>query len=171
MPQFSSYATDPNYATAFIITWASAAALCAFVALPRLVRSARRGQLWAGLRGVGEDFEHKAYQPIVDDVDEKELLHGSTVRPSPVSVPGWSGRARGWATALGTLTLYSPPYVRLDLGQSEHLFERRGISRNNEYRIVFVILGYLVTLIICIFHKSQLRENGNRPGKYVQVFR
>jgi len=120
MPQFSSYAIDPNYATAFIITWASAAALCALVALPRLVRSARNGQLWARLRGVREDFEHKAYQPIVDDVDEKELLHEDIVKPSrPVSTRRWSEHARGWATALGALTLYTPPYVRLDLGQSE----------------------------------------------------
>jgi len=128
MPQFSSYSTDPNYATAFIITWASAAALCALVALPRLVRSARQGQLWAGLRGVGEDFEHRAYQPIVDDIDEKEQPLGDIVRPSPpISTPGWSDCARGWATTLGALTLYSPPYVRLDLGQSTCLFAREGL--------------------------------------------
>jgi len=36
--------------------------------------------------------------------------------------------------------------------------------------IVLVILGYLVTLMACILHKSQLRENGNRAGQYVQVF-
>ena len=120
MPQFSSYTIDPNYATAFIITWASAAALYALVALPNLVRSARQGQLWAGLRGVGEDFERKAYQPIVGDIDEKGLPYDENVRPSrPVSTPGWSERAKGWASALGALTLYSPPYARLDLGQSE----------------------------------------------------
>ena len=123
MPQFSSYATDPNYATAFTITWVSAAALCALVALPRLVRSARQGQLTAGLRGLGEDFEHKAYQPIAGDADEneKKLLYADSAgTPRPVGTPGWSERARGWTAALGTLTLYSPPYVGLDLGQSEY---------------------------------------------------
>jgi hypothetical protein len=120
MPQFSSYATDPNYATAFIITWVSGAGLCALIALPRLVRSARRGQLTAGLRGLGEEFKHEAYQPIADDPDEKKLLYTDTVGTSrPVSTPGWCERARGWVAALGTLTLYSPPYVGLDLGQSE----------------------------------------------------
>ena len=109
------------YASAFIITWASAAALCALVTLPRLIRSARQGQLWAGLRGVGEDFEHRAYQPIADDVDEKKLFYGDTVRPSrPIGI-GWYECARGWATALGSLTLYSPPHIGLDLGQSEYL--------------------------------------------------
>lgn len=120
MPQFSSYAIDPNYATAFTVTWISGAVICALVGLPGLVRSARHGRLWAGLRGVGEDFGHNAYRPIVNDVDEKEPLHGDTVRPSrPVSTRGWSEHARGWATALGALTFYSPPYTRLDLGQSE----------------------------------------------------
>jgi len=129
MPQFSSYATDPNYATAFTITWTSAVALCALVALPRLVRSARQGQLLAGVRGLGEDFEHKAYQPIADDGHEKKLAYTDTTGSSrPTSTPGWGVRARGWAAALGTLTLYSPPYVGLDLGQSECLSAPQGSS-------------------------------------------
>lgn len=172
MPQFSSYATDPNYATAFTITWASAAALCALVALPGLVRSARQGQLTAGLRGLGEDFEHKAYQPIADDGDEKKLVYADTAGSSrPASTPGWGLRARGWAAALGTLTLYSPPYVGLDLGQSECFACIAGkllvIASIAIFLIVFVILGYLVTLMACILHKSQLRDNGNRAGQYV----
>lgn len=126
MPQFSSYAIDPNYATAFTITWVSAAALCVLAALPRLVRSTRRGQLTAGLRGLGEDFEHTAYQPIADDPNEKKLLYADNAGSSrPASNQGWSVRARGWASALGTLTLYSPPYVGLDLGQSECSFSLR----------------------------------------------
>ena len=132
MPQFSSYATDPNYATAFTITWASAAALCALVALPRLIRSARQGRLTAGLRGLGEDFEHEAYQPIADDDNEKKLLCADTEessRPGLASNQGWSVRVRGWAAALGTLTLYSPPYAGLDLGQSECLFALRESSK------------------------------------------
>jgi ferric-chelate reductase len=135
MPQFSSYATDPNYATAFTITWASAVALCALVAFPRLVRSARQGQLTAGLRGLGEDFEHKMYQPIADDFHEKELLYVDTLgSPRPVSTAGWGVRARGYAAALGTLTLYSPPYIGLDLGQSECLFAPRGAPSSNKHR-------------------------------------
>lgn len=173
MPQFSSYATDPNYATAFTITWASAAALCALVALPGLVRSARQGQLTAGLRGLGEDFEHKAYQPIAEDSDEKKLAYADTAGSSrsasrSASTPGWGVRARGWAAAFGTLTLYSPPYVGLDLGQSECFacIARKllVITSIAIILIVFVILGYLVTLMACILHKSQLRDNGNRAG-------
>jgi hypothetical protein len=138
MPQFSSYATDPTYASAFIITWASVAALCVLVALPRFVRSARQGQLWVGLRGVGEDFGYKAYQPVVNDVDEKKMLYGGTPRPfHPVNAPGWRERATGWATALGTLTLYSPLCVGLDLGQSECLFARGEAARNNEHHITY----------------------------------
>jgi hypothetical protein len=175
MPQFSSYATDPNYATAFTITWASAAALCVLVALPRLVRSARRGRLWAGLRGLEEDFGHKAYQPIDDDGYEKKLSYANTAGSSrPASNPGWGVRARGWTAALGTLTLYSPPYVGLDLGQSECFVRTAGkllaITGIAIILIVLVLLGYLITLMVCILHKSHLRDNGNRAGQYVQVF-
>lgn len=73
-----------------------------------------------------------------------------------------SARAlRGWLASLVIWSLYSPPKLGLDLGQSQfslfHLFLVL-------LQPVVVLLGYLTTLLVCITKDAQLVANSNRAG-------
>lgn len=75
---------------------------------------------------------------------------------------------RGVITAVATWSLYSPPYIRLDLGQRKYRQSLSVRASCTEILIsVVVLLGYLVTLLYCITKDAQLIKNANRAGKCV----
>lgn len=99
----------------------SGAAFCILLALPRFLRSARNGQLWATLRGITYDSNPQATYDSLGE-SEKPLMSVSELESKgvPLAKTKTSG-LRGWLTMLSTWTLYSPPGLRLDIGQSEYL--------------------------------------------------
>ncbi|KAG8854935.1 hypothetical protein FRB91_002949 [Serendipita sp. 411] len=139
---YNSSLQDPPYAKKFAFVWVAAAAFCVLLASPRLWRSLRSGRFFAGVRGIGEDFER-------DSKYESVLAGGNNYSP-PSSSPTTKQRiatiVRGWCSALITWSLYSPPLLRLDVGH------------------ILLIIGYLVTLIICVLREAELITNANRAG-------
>ncbi|KAG8805431.1 hypothetical protein FRC17_005522, partial [Serendipita sp. 399] len=105
---YNSPLQDPPYAKKFTFVWVAAAAFCVLLASPRLWRSLRSGRLVAGSRGVGEDFER-------DPKYESVLATGGTDYSPPKA--RIATVVRGWCSALITWSLYSPPFIRLDVGQ------------------------------------------------------
>jgi hypothetical protein len=112
---YSSYSQDPPFAKAFTYVWVSTAAFGVVLAFPRLVRSLRNGRFIAGVQGIREDdLSGMAYEPL--HVVEKQ----STSSASSSALREHRSPLRGWMTALASWTLYSPPRLRLDIGQRKY---------------------------------------------------
>ena len=125
----SSLKQDPPFAKAFTYTWVSAAAVCVLFGAPRIARSLKSGRLWAAIRGIGEDYGSNSYESI----DVASLSEKFSTGRSP---PAFTTRLRGWMSVLASWSLYEPPFLRLDVGQREH--------------IPHVVLGLVLTdLVVC----------------------
>ena len=125
----SSYTQDPPFALLFTYVWVSAAGFCILLALPRLVRSFRNGRFIAGIRGIGWDYNASPdYQAV--RASEKGNQAETPAR-RPMGPADW---LRGVITAMATWSLYSPPYLRLDVGQRALLAQsHRTVYTNSSY--------------------------------------
>lgn len=138
---YDSYAQDPPFALLFTYVWVSAASVCILLALPRLLRSLGNGRFIAGIRGVAWNYRASPdYEPITASEKGKQAAIPAKRGMGPVD---W---LRGVITATATWSLYSPPYLRLDIGQ------------------LVVLFGYLAILLYCITKDAQLINNANRAG-------
>ncbi|KAA1466991.1 iron reductase [Dentipellis sp. KUC8613] len=128
---YNSYDIDPKWQRKFSIVWASFTGLAVVLSLPYLLRSIRARRAFTGLFGIWEDLSGKRYASVA----------GSGEAPS-------RRRSRIGAVlrSVGSVLLWSPPGLRLDVGQ------------------MLVIIGYLVTIIICIVMNAELVSNANRAG-------
>jgi len=162
-PPYSSYVTDPPYALLFTYVWVSAAGVCVLLALPRLLRSIRNGRFVAGMKGISWNYNGASdYQPITNS----EKVEGQMM---PAKATRRTDRLRALITALATWSLYSPPYLRLDIGQSTCPAPKRSAVlclALIKYIVVLVLLGYLTILLICINKDAQLLFNSNRAGMH-----
>lgn len=91
------------------------------MASPRLLQATRSGRLWASIGGIREDIYRRGTYTSLNTLEEKKLAveAAGSRRKAPRQDP--IAHIRGYITAVGAATLYSPPYVRLDIGQSEWL--------------------------------------------------
>jgi hypothetical protein len=113
------------------------------------------------MRGIGWNYNALPdYQPVT----ASEKGKGSSI---PEKASG-RDRLRGFLSAMALWSLYSPPYVRLDIGQSTHIPSLVGLHLARvaltRYITVVLLLGYLTTLLVCITKDSQLLFNSNRAG-------
>ncbi|EIN03568.1 hypothetical protein PUNSTDRAFT_116967 [Punctularia strigosozonata HHB-11173 SS5] len=133
---YNSYVEDPKWQRKFSIIWGTAAGIAILISLPHLLRAIRSRRAFAGLFGVWEDWSGKAYQPVAAS-DERKRSGGS---------PGWKDRVRGVARIVTSALLWTLPGTEVDVGQ------------------MLIIIGYLVTVLVCITMKSELISNPNRAG-------
>jgi hypothetical protein len=114
----------------------------------------RSGKFWTAWRGVAEDYQgNKYYDAVVSDERAINRIRVEK-RQSPRAL-------RGWLASIVIWSLYTPPKLSLDLGQSQSsLFYLFLVL----HQLVLVLLGYLTTLLVCILKDSELTFNSNRAG-------
>ncbi|KAG7094335.1 hypothetical protein E1B28_007934 [Marasmius oreades] len=162
---YNSYEEDPKWQRTFTIVWCSALSASVAFSLPYLVKSIRNQRAFAGLFGVGERYAGYAYSTIapVDDLDDggsgSEKL-GSEKAPK-IPPRKWrtdqrQGRGRersllqarveGILTTIFSVLLWSAPGLGVNVGQ------------------IILLIGYAVSVVVCIVKDSILEENSNRAG-------
>ncbi|EJD05206.1 uncharacterized protein FOMMEDRAFT_145758 [Fomitiporia mediterranea MF3/22] len=129
-----SYEVDPTYQRKFSIVWASIAAFFVLVALPTFVQSVRAGRVWDALAGVREELN--TYEPLRAE-KQKAVQHKERKL---------TGKTYNTLSACKAFTMWTTPIIGLDLGQ------------------VILVVGYYITILLCITLNSELIDNPNRAG-------
>ncbi|EJT98935.1 hypothetical protein DACRYDRAFT_70078 [Dacryopinax primogenitus] len=141
------YLIDPGYAMIFTYTWVSVAAAAILYRLPKLYRRMRHAWRRDGLQGWGlyEDLS-----PLAPEEEKEALIRGSAIKRTDsfrwvtVSTPVRLVRA-GEALFRNTFG-WEVKYLRLNVGQ------------------LFLLVGFTVTLLLCLTLNSELVLNSNRAG-------
>ncbi|KAG8699392.1 hypothetical protein FRC08_005335, partial [Ceratobasidium sp. 394] len=123
--------TDPKYAYAFTAGWLSVAIALALFRLPTVLQS-----LWKNRSRINSG-----------------LVLGIRTRPEPPKSedPACAitstrrSRFSAWSSAFGAWLLYTPPGLKLDVGQC------------------IVVTSYLALVAFCIFDHPDLKNHPNRP--------
>ncbi|KAL0575933.1 ferric-chelate reductase Frp1 [Marasmius crinis-equi] len=133
---YNSYVEDPKWQRTFTIVWCSALGAAVVVSSPFLFRSFRNGRAIAGMAGVRERL---GYERLAEEEKER-------TRKIRRQEPRGRRTLEGVLSMLGGLLLWSAPGLGLNVGQ------------------IILLLGYAITLIICIVKDSVLQDNSNRAG-------
>ncbi|QRW05856.1 Ferric reductase like transmembrane component [Ceratobasidium sp. AG-Ba] len=124
--------TDPKYAYAFTAGWLSVAVALALLRLPSVARS-----VWKNCSrispGLVLGIRARAEPPKPED-------------PACAITSTQRSRLSIWSSAVTAWLLYTPPWLKLDVGQC------------------IVVASYLVLVAFCIFDHPDLKNHPNRPG-------
>ncbi|KIM37682.1 hypothetical protein M413DRAFT_448216 [Hebeloma cylindrosporum] len=133
--QYNSYLVDPQWQRKFTIIWPTVLAFFVLLSLPRIVRSVRNGQAYSTLFGVLDDYAGRDYAAIVQPMRATERKRTSFLC-----------RIENVVEQFGSVFYWSLPGLGLNAGQ------------------LAIIVGYIVTAVLCIVLDAPLVSNGNRPG-------
>ncbi|KIK09642.1 hypothetical protein K443DRAFT_392442 [Laccaria amethystina LaAM-08-1] len=132
---YNSYVQDPKWQRKFSIIWPSVLAFFVLASLPRVIRAIKKRRAFTGVFGVWEDLDG-----------------GSTrVYESVGDTPAGGRRKKRWRvenflSAVGSVAYWSIPGLGLNAAQ------------------IVLVIGYLVTVILCMVLQAPLASNSNRPG-------
>jgi hypothetical protein len=142
------------------MVWVAAVTASILFSIPHFIRGVRARRGLHDLLGVSENVE--GYIALCDpesDEDDKQRIE----RMRPIPRRDWR---RDWlrmaVNSLGSVSLWTVPWIELNLGQSTSVIYSQ-VSKFNSF-IVLVVGGYLVTVILCMVLHAPLTENPNRAG-------
>ncbi|KAG2008677.1 metalloreductase [Coprinopsis cinerea AmutBmut pab1-1] len=131
---------DHGWQETFTIVWTSVLAFAVVVSVPRFVRAIKTGRAFKGVFGISESWGQTRYQALSAGVREEQRR---------VDGAGKSVSARKLEAVLNrvaSVLWWSLPGLEVNAGQ------------------VILIVGYLVTVVVCIVTDATLSKNSNRPG-------
>jgi ferric-chelate reductase len=154
----SSYVIDPQWQRKFTIIWPTVLGFFVLLSLPHLIRSIRNGHAYSTIWGIWEDYTRPDYMAIV-----RPMLEGERKRTSVLY------RTENFIGKFGSLFYWTLPGLGLNAGQrtSFYLLTKRKFSENSS--IVAIIIGYVVTAVLCIVLDAPLISNSNRAGTHFIV--
>ncbi|KZT51057.1 hypothetical protein CALCODRAFT_504005 [Calocera cornea HHB12733] len=141
------YAIDPAYALIFTYTWVSVAAAAIVYRSPKLYRRFRTAWKRDGVQawGVYEDLA-----PMGVEEEKEALINGTAMKRTDsvrwASVPAPVRVLRAVEALFMNIFGWDIKYVKLSVGQ------------------LFLLLGFTLTLLLCLTQNSELVLNSNRAG-------
>lgn len=148
----SSYDEDPKWQLKFTYIWVSLVGSAILLSAPSLLRGIKNRRAFAGFWGIWEDWNIYHITPGVQEKPVRQRLKLDTRR-----------RVAGVLKGIGSIFYRTLPGIELNAGQSISL-HHPGDTILTAVSLVFVIIGYLVIVLICIVLKAPLIDNPNRAG-------
>ncbi|KIM36216.1 hypothetical protein M413DRAFT_449274 [Hebeloma cylindrosporum] len=134
--QYNSYLVDPQWQRKFSIIWPSVLGFFVLLSLPHLIRSIRNGQAYSTIFGIWEDYTGRGdYATIA-----QPMLEPTRKRTGVLC------RIERIIEKFGSLFYWTLPGLGLNAGQ------------------LVIIIGYIVTAVLCIVLDAPLIDNSNRAG-------
>ncbi|KAF7761640.1 hypothetical protein Agabi119p4_9632 [Agaricus bisporus var. burnettii] len=143
--QYDSYAEAPAWQLKFSVVWVAAVGIFILFSLPRLIRGIRSRRAMHDFFGVTEDVDK--YMTLFDRDFYDDDAKSNNVSMRQIPRRDWR---KNWLSKVlnlaGATFLWTVPRLELNIGQ------------------IFVITGYLITVILCMVIEAPLLENSNRAG-------
>ncbi|KAF9446921.1 hypothetical protein P691DRAFT_707681 [Macrolepiota fuliginosa MF-IS2] len=142
--QYDSYAEAPGWQLKLSMVWVATVGLCVLYFLPHLIRSIRARRALHDFFGVYEDVDkYIALCNLDSELDRKKDSVPMRQVPRRDWRKDWLRRS---LNRIGAVVLWTVPVLELNLGQ------------------LVVVVGYLLTVILCVVLQAPLVENPNRAG-------
>ncbi|KAJ3576050.1 hypothetical protein NP233_g685 [Leucocoprinus birnbaumii] len=142
--QYDSYAEAPWWQLKFSMVWVAGVGLAVLFCLPHFIRGLRTKRVLHDVVGIREKVDGyiALYDPETD-----ELRQLATVPMPIIERSDWrKDLLRKVINRASAPVLWTVPWVELNVGQ------------------MLIIIGYLLTVILCVVLKAPLIENPNRAG-------
>lgn len=135
---YNSYVQDPKWQRKFSIIWPSVLAFFVLLSLPRVIRAIKKRRAFTGVFGVWEDLGGGSSTRVYESLGDTPVAGGRKKR--------WDSGVERFLSVVGSVAYWSLPGLGLNAAQ------------------VVLVIGYLVTVILCMVLQAPLSSNSNRPG-------